>query len=118
MCDKCQNNSNQAFVNGALIGGLVGAAIGFLYAPQSGTETRKKLKESAEAFKVKAEPYLDTIQDNFQEKVIPMLKEVQTASEPVRKELMEKIGQLVEEVEEKIVEEKKDAKKKFFSGLK
>jgi gas vesicle protein len=31
-----------------LIGGLVGAAVGLLYAPATGKETRKKLKDIAE----------------------------------------------------------------------
>jgi len=112
MCEKCQNN--QSFLNGAVIGGLIGAAIGFLYAPQPGTETRKKLRESAETFKERAEPVID----DLSEKVVPILKEMQTASAPVRQEFIERVNQLVDEVEGKIQEEKRSvAKKKLFAGL-
>ncbi len=109
MCEKNQNN--QSFVNGVLLGGLIGAAVGFLYAPQTGTETRRKLKQSAENLKDRAEPLIE----QFETRVIPVIKEVQTASAPVRKEFMEKVERLVDEVEGKIIEEKNTAERLFAS---
>lgn len=45
MSDK---DSGASFTIGFLIGAIVGAALGFLYAPQPGKETRALLKEKAE----------------------------------------------------------------------
>jgi gas vesicle protein len=44
-----------SFAIGFLIGAIAGVAIGFLYAPKSGRETRALLKEKAEDFREKAE---------------------------------------------------------------
>ncbi|MEK6654015.1 MAG: YtxH domain-containing protein [Thermodesulfobacteriota bacterium] len=35
-------------VKGLIIGGLIGAALGILYAPKSGKETREEISHSAE----------------------------------------------------------------------
>jgi len=42
------------FFSGLLMGMVVGAAIGLLYAPQPGTETRRIVKEKASEIKEKA----------------------------------------------------------------
>ena len=51
MSDK---DSGTSFAIGFLIGAIAGVAIGFLYAPKSGKETRAMLKEKAGEFKEKA----------------------------------------------------------------
>lgn len=106
-------NSNQAFMNGLILGGIIGAAIGFLYAPQPGSETRKKLRQSAENFKEKTEPLVE----EFETKILPILREIQTASTPVRQEFMEKIERLVDEAEEKLIKDKRTPGK-FFANMK
>ncbi|MEN6299414.1 MAG: YtxH domain-containing protein, partial [Anaerolineaceae bacterium] len=42
-----QDNDFGTFVTGFLIGGLIGAAVALLYAPQSGEETRTIIKEKS-----------------------------------------------------------------------
>lgn len=37
-------NSGPGFFGGLLIGGLIGAALGFLFAPQPGEKTREQLR--------------------------------------------------------------------------
>ncbi len=51
MSDKEGGNS---FLIGFLIGAVAGIAVGFLYAPKSGKETRAMLKEKAHELKEKA----------------------------------------------------------------
>jgi gas vesicle protein len=51
MCEKC----NQSFLNGAIIGGLIGGVLGVLYAPDSGKATRKKLAAVGEKYSQKGE---------------------------------------------------------------
>ncbi|WP_309720225.1 YtxH domain-containing protein [Armatimonas sp.] len=46
-------NNKSDFLVGLLIGGALGAALALLYAPQSGEETRGKLKEKGGEFKEK-----------------------------------------------------------------
>jgi len=51
MSDK---DSGSSFAIGFLIGAIAGVAIGFLYAPKAGKETRAMLKEKAGEIKEKA----------------------------------------------------------------
>jgi gas vesicle protein len=48
------NRDTSSFLTGLLVGAVVGLAIGFLYAPKSGKETREMLKEKAAVLKEKA----------------------------------------------------------------
>jgi gas vesicle protein len=48
------DRDSTSFITGLILGTMVGLAIGFLYAPQPGEETRKLLKEKAEIAKQKA----------------------------------------------------------------
>jgi gas vesicle protein len=47
------NRDTTSFFTGLILGAVVGMAIGFLYAPKSGKETRELLKEKAIAAKQK-----------------------------------------------------------------
>ena len=50
-----------SFAIGLIVGAAVGVAIGFLYAPQSGKETRRMVKDKAVAFKEKASEAISKI---------------------------------------------------------
>ncbi len=57
------NNEGGAFFAGLVIGGLVGAALSLLLAPQSGEETRAQIKDRSLEYKDWAEEgYLDARQ--------------------------------------------------------
>ena len=47
-------DSESGFFTGLIMGALIGVVVGFLYAPQSGTETRRLVKEKTEVVKDKA----------------------------------------------------------------
>ncbi|MBC8477570.1 MAG: YtxH domain-containing protein [Dehalococcoidia bacterium] len=49
-----EKDTGASFAIGFLLGAVVGAAVGFLYAPQPGKETRAMLKEKAETAAEKA----------------------------------------------------------------
>jgi gas vesicle protein len=47
-----------------LVGGLIGVAIGLLYAPRPGAETREKLKETMDELKDKYENLKDKMEES------------------------------------------------------
>ena len=49
-----EKNSGEVLLS-FILGGLIGAAVGILFAPSSGKETRKKLKDLGEEFGEKME---------------------------------------------------------------
>jgi gas vesicle protein len=50
-----QNSGGAEFFAGLVIGGLVGAALALLWAPQSGEETRAQIRDKSLEFKDRAE---------------------------------------------------------------
>ncbi|MFH1031600.1 MAG: YtxH domain-containing protein [Chloroflexota bacterium] len=53
------SDSATGFGLGLLAGAIIGVAIGFLYAPKSGRETRAMLKERAEDIRDQAEDVME-----------------------------------------------------------
>ena len=92
---------------GFIVGGLAGAAVAFLYAPQSGEETRQILIENGEKMKENA---LESIQE-AQDVALGKLNEAQIRAEKVSREARQIFGQLQEigqttlEKEKEILEE-------------
>jgi gas vesicle protein len=62
-------DSGSSFFTGLLMGALIGVVVGFLYAPQSGTETRRIVKEKAGALKEKASTVVGRVKDVVQSRV-------------------------------------------------
>ena len=60
MSDK---DSGSSFAIGFLIGAIAGVAIGFLYAPKAGKETRAMLREKAGELKERAGEITETVKD-------------------------------------------------------
>ena len=50
-----------------LIGGAIFAGLGLIFAPQSGKETRKKIKKFADEFWGKAEDFIEESKDKIEE---------------------------------------------------
>jgi gas vesicle protein len=57
----------EKFVFGLVAGTLIGAAIGLLFAPKPGKETRQVVGEKAEDWKHRAEEYFATWQEQVPE---------------------------------------------------
>jgi gas vesicle protein len=59
-----EKEGGNGFLLGFLIGALAGVAVGFLYAPKTGKETRAMLKEKAGEFKEKAGEVINRVTRN------------------------------------------------------
>jgi gas vesicle protein len=72
-----RNDSNVGnFIAGAVVGGAIGAGLALLFAPRSGEETRKMLKEKAEdlgdevkELKKDIEPKVKELKENISKKL-------------------------------------------------
>lgn len=58
-----EHSSGKSFMIGMLMGAAVGLAVGFLYAPKPGYETRAMLKEKASHAKDEAKHIVDTARE-------------------------------------------------------
>lgn len=71
------DRDSTSFLTGLILGAVVGLAIGFLYAPKSGKETRELLKEKAVVVKQKATEVAKKVKQTADEAI----KKVQAAPE-------------------------------------
>ena len=72
------------FLAGLLLGGLVGAGVGMLVAPESGEKTIEKLKKGGEKV---IKHSLDAVDDFQKKEVMPQIKKISTEVEPRIKEI-------------------------------
>lgn len=90
--------SSGSVVLSFLLGGMVGAGLALLLAPQSGQETRKKIKELAEDAKEKAYEYTGTAKERvkstvekgkefFEEKKAAIASAIEAGKEAYEKEV-------------------------------
>lgn len=93
------------FPNGLIIGGLIGLALGILYAPSPGSETRAKLKEKIKELKEDSEKAVEEIKESS-EKLIETTKSaieeglsrLSVAVEEAKRAAKEKRAELEEEL--------------------
>ena len=72
------------FLAGLLLGGLVGAGVGILVAPESGDKTIQKLKKGGEKV---IKNYLDAVDDFQKKEVMPQITKIRKEVEPKIKEI-------------------------------
>jgi gas vesicle protein len=91
------SKKNSAFL-AFLAGAAVGAALGILFAPDKGTNTRAKLSFELEKYREKLKEYIDQIMNG---KDVPFTA-ARSESEKVVKEAQEKAESLLQDVEDLI----------------
>ena len=62
-------DSGSGFITGLIMGALIGVVVGFLYAPRSGTETRRLVKEKTAVVKEKASRVAGRVKDVVQSRL-------------------------------------------------
>lgn len=72
MCDHCENcKGKKVFAEGALLGAVLGAGlgalVGVLFAPDSGTATRKKIKEKGGEYMAEGRERIEELSDKVEE---------------------------------------------------
>ena len=90
------SNQIEGFIKGIILGGLIGAAIGILYAPQSGSKTREDIDRKTEKLLKKAkEEYEETLKKSGKayESVVKELKYMES-------DVQEKVGEMEKKVDE------------------
>lgn len=81
-------------VKGLVVGGLIGAALGILFAPKSGKETRQDIADKAEEVLTKAKEEYEKAVEKSKAAYDVAVKHLKTAEESAKEK--------VEEIEEKI----------------
>jgi gas vesicle protein len=93
------SNQIEGFIKGIIFGGVIGAAIGILYAPQSGRKTQKDINRKAEELLTKAKKeYEATLKKSSKayDSAVKQLKHMESATMEKVGEMEEKVGELTE----------------------
>lgn len=101
--------SNKTGFFAFLLGGMIGATIGLLYAPKSGEETRQLIKGESEEIVNKAVASMHEAQDT----AMSTIHEAQTRLETLNEETKERLGKLQEIAKDTIDEQKVSLKKGY-----
>lgn len=86
----------EGFIKGVFLGGVIGAVIGILYAPQSGKKTREDINRTAEELLAKAkQEYEATLKKSGKayESAVKQLNHLKSSTK-------DKVGEMEEKVEE------------------
>jgi gas vesicle protein len=107
-------NDYRKIAGAFLVGGLIGAAVALLYAPQSGRETRKDITKTARRIKKETvhlvEDAVDSINDfagEVRDKVTDVIERGKDLSDGAKKEIIKNLehGQkVIEKQRKRIVE--------------
>jgi gas vesicle protein len=93
-----------------LFGGIIGAAIGFLYAPRSGEETRQLLRDESDEMLNKAVTSAREVQDTAKSTI----QDAQTRLESFNQDTKERLMKL-QEIAKSTIGEQKESLEKGYS---
>ena len=96
-----------------LLGGLAGAAVGLLYAPRSGKETREILVDGGDELVNKAVSSIRAAQDN----ALSTIREAQSRVETLNNETKDRLQKL-QGIAKETFDEQKESVKKGYSKAK
>ncbi len=108
------------FLKGALIGGLIGAAAGILFAPKSGKETREDIaRKTDEIIKKAKEEYEVALEKSKKayETAIRKAKEIQSMAREKVDDVEESVTELTEKGKETLLDNKTRLKKALDAGI-
>ena len=108
------------FLKGLLIGGIIGAVVGILYAPKSGKETREEIGRKAEELMAKAkEEYEQALEKSRKtyETAVSRLKKLEESAREKVGELEAKAGTMVEKGKESLEDNKSRLKRAIDAGV-
>jgi len=88
-------NFRKGMLIGFLTGGALGAALALLYAPKSGKELRKDIRDKSDEYLDEAEKYIAEAKD----KAIDLINEGKKRSEKLIKDAKDKSDQLLKDAE-------------------
>ncbi|PKN20371.1 MAG: hypothetical protein CVU71_00840 [Deltaproteobacteria bacterium HGW-Deltaproteobacteria-6] len=107
-------------VKGLMIGGLIGAAIGILFAPKSGKETRQDIAEKADELLAKAKEEYEKAAEKSKavyDAAIIRLKDAEGIAREKVEEIEEKVSELAHQSAETLADNKNRLKKAFDAGM-
>jgi len=114
--------SNRAddFIKGLLVGGLIGAVLGILYAPKSGKETREGVARKTEDLMAKAKEEYEVALEKSKkayEAAVNCLKQCESSAKDKVVEMEGKVEELAERGKETIYDTKSRLKKAIGKGV-
>ena len=95
--------STVSFIKGLVFGGLIGAGLALLYAPKSGKELRKDIKEKTAELKTDAEKLYEEAKEYTSDFMVDSLKK----AEKLKKEAEEKFQEAKKKFEKMLSDSKK-----------
>jgi gas vesicle protein len=104
------------FIEGLIIGGLIGAVIGILYAPKSGKETREDIARKADEVLAKAKEEYNLAVEKSKKAYDATVAKLK-ALEETAKEKVEEAEDMAERGKESLLEGKTRLKKAIEAGV-
>lgn len=107
-------------VKGLVVGGLIGAAIGILFAPKSGKETRQDIAEKTDELLAKAkEEYQKAAEKSkaVYDAAVIRLKDAEGIAREKVEAIEEKVSELAHQSAETLADNKNRLKKAFDAGV-
>lgn len=114
------SGKNDDLLKGLIIGGLIGAALGILYAPKSGRETREDIARKAEDLldKAKKEYEISTAKSKLAyESAVKGLQELQLSAKEKLEEAENKVTEFAQQSAEAVLDNKNRLKKAIDAGV-